>query len=492
MNKKSLYGVFALLAIAALGGCFGAKSATEGMIDMIKLEGKTDLMPIAVIGSGPAGLMAATYGARGGKDAFVIEGNKPGGLLMDTTEVENWPGEISIRGPEIIKKLRSQAAYQGVRFVADAIERIDVSDWPYTLYTENGDVMHALTVIIATGASPRRLGIPSEEQYWGAGVTSCAVCDAPFYKGQQVVVIGGGDSAIEEAIQLAVYAKKITILVRKDQMRAADAMKSRIEQYGDKISVKYNVEVRKIIGDGEFVTGVELYNNKTNKIEQLAANGVFLAIGHDPNTAFIQNVVQTDSAGYISVNGRTQHTSVPGIFAAGDVEDSRYRQAGSSAGHGSDAGLDAVRFLDDHEFTPNIATQIKPSLFGGAATVASLDRTTPEKALSATINTIESLDQLNRFIDRKGLALIDFWAETCPSCKQMLPVFESVAHDFAGKVSFATADSDEAIDVVEKLFVHKVPCLIAFRDGALVARYSNAMSKKELTTFVQKLLQESV
>ncbi len=481
INKRTVL-LLSVCAITALGGCFGGLARSNISIDMDQLAGKANLMPIAIIGSGPAGLMAAVYGARGGKRTYVIEGNKPGGLLMDTTEVENWPGEIMITGPKIIEKLQAQAAHHNVQFIDDAIERIDGSSWPYKLITENGQEFHALTIIIATGASPRRLLVPGEEDYWGAGVTSCAVCDAPFYKGQEVVVVGGGDSAVEEAIQLSAYADKITILVRKGAMRAASSMQERLKNYSQ-VSIKYNVEVRKILGDDTQVTGIELYNSVTKQTENMATNGVFLAIGHDPNTKFVKELVATDSSGYIQVKGRTQATSMPAIFAAGDVEDHRYRQAGSSAGYGTDAGLDAVRFLDDHGFNPTIASSIKPQLYNGQKGAESI-----HSISSDTVRPLETLDQFNELSGKKGVVVMDFWSETCPSCKQMLPLFKSVSQEYADQAAFATVDADRAEEVVEKFFVHKVPCLLVFQDGNLVARYSDTMSRKELSTFVGQFI----
>ena len=482
MKKHNHYYVGILfLSLVTLTGCFKAISSYVGMsIDMNQVIGKTNIMPIAVIGSGPAGLMAALYGARGGKDTFVIHGNKPGGLLMDTTEVENWPGETSVTGPEIIEKLEKQAAHHGVTFIDDAVERINVSAWPYTLYTENGDIFYALSIIIATGASPRPLDIPGEEDYWGMGVTACAVCDAPFYKGLEAVVIGGGDSAVEEAIQLASYAKKITILVRKNSMRAAAQMQTRLKSYPN-ISIRYNVQVHEIIGDGTQVTGVGLSDTTTGKKMVLPTKGVFLAIGHTPNSSFVRDAVETDKAGYIIVKGRTQATSKEGIFAAGDVQDHMYRQAGSSAGYGIDAGLDAVHFLDDHGYTPIIAAQIKSYLYGTI-------QMQKNQEYADQVQSLETADQLDAFVGQEGMAVLDFWGETCPSCKQMMPSFHAVAQEYADQARFATVDSDAAPEIVEKLLVYKVPCLVVFRNGQIIARYSNMMSRKELAAFIDQLL----
>lgn len=484
MTKRDYrFFMLSLGLIITLGGCFGVRSAVPASFDMANLAGKANIMPIVIVGSGPAGLMAALYGARGGKNTFIIEGNKPGGLLMDTTEVENWPGETMITGPRIIEKLRAQALHHGVTMIDDAVERIDTASWPYKIFTENGQILHALTIIIATGASPRRLYVPGEERYWGFGVTSCAVCDAPFFKEQEVVVVGGGDSAVEEAIQLAAFASKITILVRKESMRAAASMQERLKAY-EKVSIRYNVEVVEIMGNDTKVTGVTLKNHATGATELMATDGVFLAIGHDPNTSFIKDVIPTDSAGYIKVEGRTQATLVAGIFAAGDVEDHRYRQAGTAAGSGINAGLDAVRFLDDHGYTPMMAAAIKPQLHGATRSLPALAKGTTADG----VIELETLDQFNDIIKKGGTVVMDFWSETCPSCKQMLPVFASLAQEYADRALFVTVDIDQVPAVVEKLFVHKVPCLLVFQEGDLIARYTNVMNRKELSAFVGQFI----
>lgn len=483
MAKKIMLSICALATLLCC--CLGTRSTGTVDVDMAKVFNYTNVMPVAVIGSGPAGLMAAIYGQRGGKETFIIEGNKPGGLLMDTTEVENWPGEVFVKGPEIIEKLKTQARRHGVRFVEDSIERVDFSQWPFKLYTENGDTIHALSVVVATGASPKKLDVPGASEYWGTGVTSCAVCDAPFFKNQEVVVVGGGDSAIEEAIQLAPYASKITILVRKDQLRAAASMQARLPLY-DKITIKYNVEITKVVGDGTKVTAVELLNNKTNERTMFETGGVFLAIGHMPASRVFKGSIDLDDAGYIKVTGRTQQTSVRGVFAAGDVEDHRYRQAGSSAGSGINAGLDAVRFLDDNGYTPQTAVRLKPRLFGSDMAPELTHKSGPEFA-----KMVESLQDFDALLaGTQGIVVVDFWAETCPSCKQMLPIFHAVAQDFKDKVTFATVDTDKSPQLVDKLFVNKVPCLLVFRDGGLVARYNNAMSRKELASFIERFLDE--
>ncbi len=483
MNKNKYWLFFvALLLLSGLGYCFGFRPSKKiDVFDIKNIFEKENLTPILVIGSGPAGLMASVYGARGGKKTFLVEGNKPGGLLMDTTEVANWPGEKMIEGPQIIEKLRDQARHQNVYFMQDQVDKIDTALWPYTVYLESGTVLHALTIIIATGASPRKLGVAGEKNYWGAGVTSCAVCDAPFFKGENVVVVGGGDSAIEEAIQLSPFAEKITILVRKDRMRAADSMQSRLTNY-PKIDVKYNVEVREIVGDLENVTGVKLYNNQTQEIELFSTSGVFLAVGHIPNSGFVKKNIRTDKDGYIMINHPYHETSISGIFAAGDIADKIYRQAVTSAGSGTEAALDAVRFLDDHEYSNQVARQVASQLYSAKI-----------RWPQAELLSISSMTELQDLItsNEEKLIVLDFWTETCSSCKQLLPLIKEISQSFADTILFISINADKATDLVEAFEITRVPTLVTLKKGAVLDQYAGFLGKKELHTYLEKRLSEA-
>ena len=482
MNKnKYLLFLILLLSLTGLVYCFAFRTSKIDAFDIKNIFEKENLTPVLVVGSGPAGLMASVYGARGGKKTFLVEGNKPGGLLMDTTEVANWPGEKMIEGPQIIEKLRDQALHQKVHFIQDQVEKIDTASWPYKVNLGNGTVLHALTIIIATGASPRKLDVSGEEDYWGSGVTSCAVCDAPFFRGEKVVVAGGGDSAIEEAIQLSPFAEKVTILVRKDRIRAADSMQSRLKNY-PKIDVKYNVEIKKIVGNLESVTRVELYNNRTQKTELFATSGVFLAIGHIPNSGFVKNDLRIDNEGYIMVNHPSHETSVPGIFAAGDIADKIYRQAVTSAGSGTEAALDAVRFLDDHGYNNQVASQVA-SQFHSSKAVRS----------QVKLCSISSMVELQDLIasNEEKLIVLDFWTETCSSCKQLLPLIEEISPSFANNILFISIDADEAIDLVDTFEIMRVPTLVTLKKGAVLDKYTGFLDKKELRAYLEKMLSEA-
>lgn len=475
-NKKTVTITGLVAAFCVLGACYGGKAHQEYNLDSLKTQ--ENIMPIVVIGSGPAGLSAAIYGARANRATLVIEGSEPGGLLTRTTAVENWPGEVSIQGPDIVRKMREHAEHLGVNFLADSVESVDFSTWPFQITTGDGVVLKALTVIIATGANPRKLEIPGEEL---SGVSSCAVCDAPFFKGQDVAVVGGGDSAAEEAIQLATFVKSVTILVRGPQMRAAASMQERLKSY-ENVRVMYNVQPIEVLGDGQKVTGVLLSNTKTKEQSSLNVGGVFLAIGHIPNTALFEGKIALEEGGYVKLKGRSQATSVEGVFAAGDVEDHVYRQARVAEGSGVKAALDAETFLQNIGFTTAVGKKLAPRIFKSGLK--------PSPSTGA-VRALESLNDFNALVaSNNGLVILDFYADYCPSCLHMLPAYEAVASEYAGMVEFAKVDAEKAIDLVAKFYVTKVPCLLVFSEGKLIGRYNQVMDKKELRDFVDGFMQD--
>jgi thioredoxin reductase (NADPH) len=307
----------------------------------------SDPEDLVIVGSGPAGLTAALYAGRAGLSPLVIEGLMAGGQLMDTTEVENFPGyPKGIRGPELIEDLRVQALRFSTRVVSDEVIRMELEGSPKVLTLASGVKLRARAVILATGATARYLGLPSEQRLRGYGVSACAVCDGFFYRDQDVAVIGGGDSALEDALFLTHHARSITVVHRRDSLRASKIMQERALA-NSKITFVWNSQVAEVLGDPEDagVTGLRLRDVHTGAERVLPVTGMFVAVGHDPNTQLVRDQVELDPAGFIVTRAQTTQTNLPGVFAAGDVMDPRYKQAITAAGSGCKAALDAERWL---------------------------------------------------------------------------------------------------------------------------------------------------
>ena len=306
-------------------------------------------MDTIIIGSGPAGYTAAIYAARADLNPVIYTGLEPGGQLTTTTEVDNFPGyPKGVDGPTMMNELKEQAERFGTKVEIDFISKVDFSKDKggiHKLYTQNGDEIKSKTVIISTGASAKYLGLPSEQRLIGGGVSACAVCDGFFYKNQDVAIVGGGDTAIEEATYLAKICNNVTMLVRKDHFRASKAMQNRLSNY-DNIKVLFNHEVMEVMGEN-VVEGLKIKSNLTNNVSELKITGLFLAIGHSPNTDIFKGIVDMDDSGYILTDKTSTKTNIPGVFAAGDVQDKDYRQAVTAAGTGCMAALDAERYLQE-------------------------------------------------------------------------------------------------------------------------------------------------
>jgi thioredoxin reductase (NADPH) len=316
-----------------------------------------DTRELIIIGGGPAGYTAALYAARANLAPLVIEGFNWGGQLMVTSDVENYPGyPDGVMGPEMMAEFRRQAERFGTEFVTDDVTRVDFSEQPLRVWVENEE-HRAHAVIVATGATARWLGLPCEQHFQGRGLSACATCDGAFFKEKQLVVVGGGDSAMEEAVFLTRYATKVTIVHRRDEFRASQIMIDRARA-NPKIEFVTNAVVENILGDGK-VEAVVLRNTVTDEKSEYKTDGVFVAIGHDPNTALFVDQLDHDENGYLVTKPHSTETNVPGVFAAGDVQDHVYRQAVTAAGSGCMAALDAERFLAALEGHPSTALTAK-------------------------------------------------------------------------------------------------------------------------------------
>ena len=315
----------------------------------------SDVRDVIIIGGGPAGYTAALYAARANLSPLVIEGFNWGGQLMITSDVENYPGYVDgIMGPEMMAEFRAQAGRFGAEFLTDDVTRVDLSERPFKIYVGD-DEYTGNSVIVSTGATARQLGLESERALHGRGVTYCATCDAAFYREREVVVVGGGDSAMEEALYLTKFASKVTLVHRRAEFRASQIMVDRVKEH-EQIEILTPYVVDEVLGvDSGKLTGVLLRNVETAETMEYGTDGLFVAIGHDPTTKLFVDWLDHDDNGYLVTKGKTTETNIPGVFAAGDVQDHVYRQAITAAGSGGAAALDAERFLAEAEGHPEAA-----------------------------------------------------------------------------------------------------------------------------------------
>jgi len=300
---------------------------------------------LLIIGSGPAGYTAAVYGARALLEPVLIQGIQPGGQLTITTDVENWPGIVETQGPDLMQQMEAHARAVGTEIVADIVTRLDLSTRPFVAQCDSGQVWQAEAVILATGAQAKWLGLPSEEAFKGFGVSACATCDGFFYRGREVIVVGGGNTAVEEALYLAGLASKVTLVHRRDALRAEAILQRRLLNH-PKVEVIWNHQLDEILGTStDGVTGARLVHTQSGETREIPAAGVFIAIGHAPASELVRGQVETHRGGYVVTAPDSTATSVPGLFAAGDVTDDVYRQAVTSAGMGCMAALEAEKWL---------------------------------------------------------------------------------------------------------------------------------------------------
>lgn len=304
---------------------------------------------VLIIGSGPAGYTAGVYASRAMLEPILVQGIEPGGQLTTTTEVENWPGDTEVQGPDLMIRMEAHAKAMGCEIIGDIISNLDLSTRPFTAKGDSGAVYTADAVILATGARAKWLGLPSEEKFKGFGVSACATCDGFFYRGQEIVVIGGGNTAVEEALFLTNFASKVTLIHRRDELRAEKILQDRLLKH-PKIEPLWFHQLDEVIGTDSplGVEGVRVKNVKTGEITEIACKGVFVAIGHSPATELVKDVLETHNGGYVVVEPGSTRTSIPGVYAAGDLTDDTYRQAITSAGMGCMAALDAEKFLAEN------------------------------------------------------------------------------------------------------------------------------------------------
>jgi len=448
-------------------------------------QSQTDVENVVVIGSGPAGYTAAIYAARANLKPVVFEGlqNGKGGQLMGTTEVENFPGfPEGVTGPELMDRMRKQAERWGAEMYTEDVEHVDLSQRPFTIRSTDREV-RAHSLIIATGATAKKLGIPSEQNFWSRGISACAICDgaSPLFKNKVVAVVGGGDSALEEAVYLTKYTKHVHLLVRGDKMRASKTMQDRVLD-NKNITVHYNTAVEDVYGD-DVMNGLHLYNTKTGEKFNLDAAGMFYGIGHQPNSKLIAGQVELDEMGYVKVSHGVS-TNVPGVFAAGDLHDTEWRQAITAAGSGCMAALSVERFLTSNNLIREFKQKDREeeashqaSSSNGQKAAASGD--TPESFdISRDKHKGQyALRKLYHESDR--LIAVLYTAPTCGPCRSLKPIFNGVVEEFAGRIHFVEIDIEADPEIAEAAGVTGTPTVQFFKEKARLSSVPGVKQKRE-------------
>ena len=399
MYKKRFFLILTIITLTI--SCFFYFSKNHLLkLDLKNLNNVTNIVPVAIIGSGPAGASAAIFSARGLFHTVVFQGPYPGGQLTRTMKVENWPGTISASGTEIIETIKKQAEHFGAIFSNETITKVDFSSWPFKLWTDANTQVNALSVIIATGGLSKKLNIEGEEEYFGKGVAICGICDAAFHKGQKLVVVGAGDAAMQEAVLLSNYAKKVTIIVGKQNDHATAIMREQIKNQKN-IEILFNTKVTKIIGDGNVATKIEIKDNATSIKTIMDVGAVFVGIGQIPNTDIFKNKISMSKKGFINVVCNTQNTTIDGVYAAGSAVHKKFTKAISAAGDAVKAAISAMEFLENIQI-PNYFKKNDETLY------------------RPLTNNVERIGQEKEFNEKvlksTKPTVVLFYSATCPTC----------------------------------------------------------------------------
>lgn len=454
---------------------------------------------VVIIGSGPAGYTAAIYAARANLKPVMFEGLEaggiPGGQLMTTTEVENFPGfPEGITGPELMQQMKAQAERWGTQCYTEDVIDVDLSQKPYTVRSEDIEVK-THSIIIATGATAKRLGLNNEKVYWNKGISACAICDgaSPIFNGEDLVVIGGGDSAAEEAVYLTKYGSHVHLLVRGEAMRASKAMQDRVLN-NSKVTVHWLTEAVDVIGENDRMSGIRVRNNKTNTESTIAAKGLFYAIGHNPNTSLFRGKLELDRTGYIVVKPGTVETSIAGVYAAGDVQDHEYRQAITAAGTGCMAALAAERWLSEHNLITEYS-QNPPEIVEGVTEEEVRKSDNADTEATFDINATRhyggyALRKLFHESDR--LLMVKYVSPTCGPCKTLTPMLNKVVDEYEGQIHFIEIDIVEDPEIAKMGQVTGTPIVQFFRDRELVEELKGIKQKSQYRDCIDRYLPAKV
>ena len=435
---------------------------------------------LVIIGSGPAGFTAAIYAGRANLKPLVFEGYErggiPGGQLMTTTEVENFPGfPQGITGPQLMDRMKAQAVRWGAELYTEDVISVDLSQRPFTVKSEEREVKtHA--IVIATGATAKRLNLPGEAKYWSNGVSACAICDgaSPLFKNVELAVIGAGDTAAEEAIYLTKYGNRVHLLVRRDKMRASKAMQQRVLEH-PKIRVHWNTEALDVFGSDR-MEGVKIVNNETGEKSDLPVGGLFYAIGHTPNTDLFRGQLKLDDKGYIVTEDFVK-TSVEGVYAVGDVQDHEFRQAITAAGSGCMGAMLAERWLAEQNLAREFSQQEEEAKSQESETEDVTD-TEDTFNLDAT-HHVGGYALRRLYHDSDRLIMVKYASPTCGPCHTLKPILKKVANEYDGKIHYVEIDIEQDPDIAQNAGIIGTPTIQFFKDKGLIAQMKGVKRKSE-------------
>jgi len=476
-----------LLSITGCSEVFVNKVNSQSTFDTSQVIFDADTYPAVVLGGGVGGMTASLYLAMANVKTLMVQGSMPGGLLTQSLSVRNWPSELESTGLAITDKLLAQVRKHGVTIKAEQATGIDTSSWPYTVTLaevaepSRTRKVKALSIIVAMGAASNYLNIPGEKEYWSKGVTNCAVCEGALYKGKVVCVVGGGNSAVEEAHYLAGLARKVFVFVRRDTLRATDNRKDELLSLPN-VEIVYERSLRKILGDGNKVTEVVVANSRTGEEKTYPMDGVFLAIGFTPNTALFKNVLSVTDRGYIALT-HDQQTSMPGIFAVGDIVDPQYKQAVTAAGDGCRSALQAYDFLTKAGYRPGSSAPDEATVKHHVEkSVAVSTPSVPEEEESAVaadskkvehayapgaVHEMRSTQEMTTLIEEASLPIvIDFYATWCGPCRTIAPLYKKLADKYKGKVLFLKVNIDNLGGIATSYRIQGVPTFVFMKSGS--------------------------
>ncbi len=469
--KASLYT--ALIALCS--------STLFAPIDTAKIPSliadKTNRITVAIIGGGPTGLAAALPPARSGYQTVVFQGPKPGGELREAHVVENWPGLEKQSGQACMDKLEAQAVSFGTQVVPLVVDDIDVTSWPYKLTLNNGTHVYALTVIIATGSTQKMLDVEGEETYWGKGIFSCGLCDGSYARGKDAVIVGGGDIAIQRALQLLPEAHHITLIVPESRMSAHKSMQEKIHGQPT-ISLLFNKEVKEIVGNDKGITHIMLYDTATKETKPFKTSCVFLSTGLTPNTEIFKGKIEIAPDGCVILKGNgTQQTALDGIMAAGTVSEPTYRQIAAITGDGTKAGMDALEWLSKWEFD---------SKYRG---LLCNNKYTPPVIPHPLIKHIATMREFKRALREQKPVLFEFYSPHCPSCRKMEGPLTTVTEEHKNAMNVYKIDKDTLYSLIEQYDINLIPAFLLMKNGKEVTRLEGESNLTQLSECVKKGLQ---